>query len=101
MEKCSQPGEAEQLSRDEVTSHVVGSYSLCAAVLALAVALVALLPHYAYLSALPFLLLCLKGFHASLLRGLFIAAIWGGWSMLLFSPLLMIGPQYIYLGLYG
>jgi hypothetical protein len=92
---------ATKKANDSVTSHIIGSYSQVTFVLLAAVGIVAIFPQYSFLSAAPFLVLCLKGFHISVFRGLYVALIWGGYSMLLFSPLSYWGNQYVYLGLYG
>lgn len=86
---------------DHITSHVIASRSLSAAVIGLALATVSCFPQYAFLSVFPFLFLCLKGFHTSLLRGLFIAVVWGAWQLLIFSPVYWWSPPHVYLGLYG
>ena len=93
--------ESNDAREDTVTSHVIGSYSVAFTVVIVAAIIILFFPQYAICSCLPFLALCLMGFHTSIIKGFYIAFVWGMWMMLLFSPLGYLGHQYVYFGLYG
>jgi hypothetical protein len=84
----------------ELTSHVIPSSK--AALIAVIIALLLIFfSNFSWLGIFPFVLLCIKGIHASILSGLILAIIWGGYLCLLFSPLYYLAPQYIFLSLYS
>jgi hypothetical protein len=91
---------AKMGSRGELTSNVIPSSK--AALISVFVALLLIFfSNFSWLGIFPFILLCVKGIHASILSGLVLALIWGGYLCLLFSPLYYLSPQYIFLSLYS
>lgn len=86
---------------DELSSQIISSYSILYGMLLFAGALLVLFPSFSFLLVLPFLLLCIKGIHSSVLNGIIVAVIWGSWLSLLFSPLFFVSPQLIFVSLYS